>query len=233
MDFHSITNYFDLPIMQVLQGSDSLFMDRFIYTLTQPWPWIPLYFMLLFMVIKNNATLKQILLILGFAILTVSFADIVANELVKPYFMRWRPTRDPVLKYSIDVFQNYRGGKYGFFSAHATNTMSIALFFCLIVRSRLFTIAMMSWSLLNGYTRIYLGVHYPSDVLVGFLWGAIVAFASYWCFSVFNKKFTRDHNFISSHYTSAGYAYSDIYYVILTLLLICVFALFRSLFPIN
>lgn len=232
MDFHSITYYFDLPIMQVLQGSDSLFMDRFIYTLTQPWPWIPLYLMLILMVIKNNATLKQILLILGFAILTVSIADLVVNELVKPYFMRWRPTRDPVLKYTIDVFQNYRSGKYGFFSAHAANTMSVAMFFCLLVRSRLFTIAMISWSLLNGYTRIYLGVHYPSDVCVGFLWGALVASVSYCCFNYFNRKITPDKNFISTHYTSTGYAYRDIYNVILTLLLICIFALFRALFPI-
>ncbi len=232
MDFHSITYSFDLPIMHVLQGSDSLFMDRFMYTLTQPWPWIPLYLMLILMVIKNNATLKQILLILGFAILTVGIADIVVNELVKPYFMRWRPTRDPVLKYTIDVFQNYRSGKYGFFSAHAANTMSVALFFCLLIRSRLFTVAMISWSLLNGYTRIYLGVHYPSDVLVGFLWGAFVASTSYYCFRIINRKLALDKNFISSHYTGTGYAYRDIYNVILTLLLICFFALFRSLFPI-
>lgn len=116
MDFNQLTYNFDLPIMHLLQGSDSLFMDRFIYTLTQPWPWIPLYLLLILMIIKNNATLKQILLIITFALIAVGIADIIANEIVKPYFMRWRPTRDPVLKYTIDAFQNYRGGKYGFFS---------------------------------------------------------------------------------------------------------------------
>ena len=232
MDFNNLTQYFDLPIMNVLQGSDSLYMDRLMYIFTQPWPWIPMYAMLIIMIIKNNETLKQVLLVMGFAVLTVSIADIFVDVIVKPYFMRWRPTRDPFLKYSIDVVNGYRGGRFSFFSAHATNTMSVAMFFILLVRSRVLTVTLGLWSLLNGYTRIYMGAHFPSDVCIGFAFGAAVAAASYSLYLYFQKKITPPRDFISTQYTSSGYAYTDVYAVILVVLLIILYGVIRALFAI-
>jgi undecaprenyl-diphosphatase len=79
----------------------------------------------------------------------------------------------------VDTVDGYRGGNYGFFSAHAANTFSIAIFMSLLMRQRLLTIFLVCWSLLNCYTRLYLGVHYPGDITVGLIWGGLVGFCVY------------------------------------------------------
>ena len=229
MDFTSLTYSFDLPIMQVLQGSDSVFWDRFMLVLTNAFTWVPFYLALIFMIIRNNETVKQILLVIGFAIFAVVLSDCVVDILVKPNFMRFRPCNDPVLRYTIDVVDGYRGGAYGFFSAHASNTMSVALFFCMVVKSRILSTTLIIWSLLNCYTRIYLGVHYPSDVLVGIIWGSVVATVSYGLYYFIKKKIIAKTVYISDQYTSEGYSYQDIYIVLTVMAVTLFYALFRSI----
>ncbi len=229
MDFTSLTYSFDLPIMHLLQGSDSLFWDRFILVLTNAMTWIPLYASLIFLVIRNNETLKQIALVIGFSLFAFALSDFIIDILVKPNFMRFRPTQDPMLRYSINVVNGYRGGLYGFFSAHAANTMAVALFYCMVVKSRMLSITMILWSLLNCYTRVYLGVHYPSDVIVGIVWGCIVAFISYGLYHQITKRTTVKANYISDQYTSEGYSFEDIYIVHIVMALTLFYALFRSI----
>lgn len=219
MDFTGLTQNFDLPIMKVLQGSDSLFLDHLMMSVTSSLTWVPLYVVLFFLVLRNNESMKQIALLLGCAVFSVVFADLIVDGVVKPLCMRPRPTHDPMLKYTIDVVNGYRANAYGFFSAHAANTMSVALFFCLVVRNFWLGAGLISWSLLSGYSRIYLGVHYPSDVLVGFVWGACTAIISYLMYRRIYKQITSVRNFISTHYTSTGYAFSDAYLVLVVLLL--------------
>ena len=170
---------FDKHLLLMLNGSESLFIDYLVMTLTNAKTWIPLYISLFYVVMKSNNTVRDILLVVGAAGLCVLFAGAVDDMIVKPTVARWRPTHDPEIGMLIDTVDGYRGGNYGFFSAHAANTFSIAIFFSLLMRQRLLTIFLVAWSLTNCYTRLYLGVHYPGDITVGLIWGGLVGFCVY------------------------------------------------------
>lgn len=171
--------HLDKELLLLLNGSDSLFMDSLIMTLTNAKTWIPLYLSLFYVVLKSNATVKDILLVLAAAGACVLLAGTIDDTIVKPLVARWRPGHDPEIGMLVDTVDGYRGGRYGFFSAHASNTFSIAVFFSLLMRQRLFTVFMVSYSLINCYTRMYLGVHYPGDITVGLLWGGLVGWGVY------------------------------------------------------
>ncbi|MCR4916377.1 MAG: phosphatase PAP2 family protein [Prevotella sp.] len=169
----------DKQLLLLVNGSDSVFLDYLVLTLTNAKTWIPLYLGLFFVVCRTNKTLREILLVVVAAGLCVLLAGTVDDEIVKPLVARWRPTHDPQIGSLVDVVNDYRGGNYGFFSAHASNTFSLALFFSLLMRRRLFIVFMVCWSLTNCWTRLYLGVHYPGDITVGLLWGALVGYSVY------------------------------------------------------
>lgn len=170
---------YDKQLLLMVNGSDSLFMDYLILTLTNAKTWIPLYIGLFYVVLKTNKNVRDVLLILAAAGLCYLLAGAVDDGIVKPLVARWRPTHDPEIGSLVDVVNGYRGGKYGFFSAHAANTFSIAIFFSLLMRQHLLTFFLVGWSLLNCYTRLYLGVHYPGDITVGLLWGGFVGWLVY------------------------------------------------------
>ena len=173
---------FDKQLLLWFNGSESLFLDSLITTLTNAKTWIPLYLSLFYVVVKSNQTVRDVFLILAAAGLCVLLAGTIDDTIVKPTVARWRPGHDPQIGMLVDTVNGYRGGNYGFFSAHASNTFSIAIFFSLLMRLRLFTIFMVCWSLINCYTRLYLGVHYPGDILVGLSWGAIVGTSVYYLY---------------------------------------------------
>ena len=171
--------HFDKELLLMLNGSDSLVMDTLIMTLTNALTWIPLYLSLFYVVLKSNDTVRDILLVLAGAGACVLLAGTVDDTIVKPLVARWRPGHDPEIGMLVDTVDGYRGGNYGFFSAHAANTFSIAMFISLLVRQRLLTVFLVAWSLINCYTRLYLGVHYPGDITVGLIWGGLVGFCVY------------------------------------------------------
>lgn len=203
MDFEPIIQ-FDKQLLLALNGSDSLFLDGLAMALTTASTWVPLYVALFYLVLKNNENVRQILLVVACAAACVLLAGTVDDTLVKPLVARWRPTHDPQIGILVDVVDGYRGGKYGFFSAHAANTFSVAVFFCLLVRSRALSVALVAWSLTNCWTRVYLGVHYPGDILCGLLWGGLVGFAVYWAYCRIYVRMKVGKGFISSQYTSTG-----------------------------
>ena len=170
---------FDKHLLLMLNGSDSVFLDYVVMTLTNAKTWIPLYLALFYVVIKSNMTKKDILFVVAAAGFCVLCAGGFDDSIVKPLVARWRPTHDPQIGMLIDTVDNYRGGNYGFFSAHACNTFSIALFFSLLMRRRWLVVTLICYSLVNCWTRLYLGVHYPGDITVGLIWGSIVGYSVY------------------------------------------------------
>lgn len=205
---------FDKQLLLMVNGSDSTFLDWVVMTLTNAKTWIPLYLSLFYVVMKANRNVREVLLILAASGLCVLLAGTIDDEIVKPLVARWRPTHDPQIGSLVDVVDGYRGGNYGFFSAHASNTFSLALFFSLLMRQRLLTIGLVLWSLTNCWTRLYLGVHYPGDITVGLIWGAIVGYSVY-------RLYCRVT-------TPAQYARKLTYIPLCVLLLSVVYALIRA-----
>ena len=201
---------FDSQLFMMLNGSDSSFVDGIMMVITNGLTWIPLYIALLLLVIKNNESMVQIVIFTSCAIGFVLLSTIAADFIAKPLVERWRPSSDPLIKYAVDVVDDYRPGKYGFFSAHAANTFSLALYLSLWVKNRLFSFAMISWSLLNCYSRIYLGAHYPSDVVVGLLVGAVIAVLFYLLSRKLFFKISSNFNYVSTQYSATGYSVTDI-----------------------
>lgn len=208
MDWQTIID-FDKELLLWFNGSPSLYLDALVRTLTNALTWVPLYLSLFYVVLKNNDTVQKIVFVVACAGLCVLLAGTVDDEIVKPTVARWRPTHDPQIGLLVDIVDGYRGGKYGFFSAHAANTFSLAIYFCWLVRSRLLSTTLVIWSLTNCWTRLYLGVHYPGDILVGLLWGAAVGTAAYFIYKRLARRFTTHMNYISTHYTSTGYQRND------------------------
>ena len=221
---------FDRWLLLAVNGSSSLYLDSVVKTLTTAATWIPLYVALFYLVMKNNDFVRRIVFIVFCAGLCYLFAGAVDDGIVKPAVARWRPTHDPVIGWQVDVVNGYRGGKYGFFSAHASNTFSIAVFFSLLMRSRLLTLAMVTWSLINCWTRLYLGVHFPGDILCGLLWGGIVGSLVYCLFLRVERRFDNGMRFISSQYTVTGYHRNDADIVVSVLVFTLLYALLRACF---
>lgn len=219
---------FDKQLLLDLNGSDSLFVDGLATVLTTASTWIPLYVALFYLVLRNNDNVRQILLIVAGALLCVLFTGTVDDTIVKPLVARWRPTHDPEIGILIDTVNGYRGGNYGFFSAHAANTFSIAVYFSVIVRNRLFSFVMVGWSLVNCWTRMYLGVHYPGDILCGVLWGALVGFALSLGYMRLRRRIDGRPDFVSSQYTSTGFLLGDIDVVLNVVAFTLVYVLVRA-----
>lgn len=227
MDFQQIID-FDKQLLLMLNGSESLFLDAMVLTLTNALTWVPLYISLLIIVIKNSESAMKVLLIMASAGLCVLLAGTIDDTIVKPLVGRWRPTRDPEIGLLVDIVDGYRGGNYGFFSAHAANTFSIAIFFCWLVRSRLLSIALVLWSFTNCWTRLYLGVHFPGDILVGLCWGAIVGTSVYFLYRHFSAKFTWQASYTSLTYTKTGFNRDDVDIPVCVLVLTLIYTILSA-----
>ena len=109
----------------------------------------------------------------------IGLADFIASGILKEWVARPRPKRLPEFEGVLHLVNGYRSGRFGFVSSHAANTMACALLFSLIWRNKIATCGLMLWVAMNCYSRMYLGVHYPTDILGGLIVGSLVAVAAY------------------------------------------------------
>lgn len=217
-----------MQVLSLFNGSDNIMLDQMVQILTSGLTWIPLYVMLFFVVMRNNETMGQIALVVGSAIFCVLFADGLVDGIIKQLAERWRPSNDPTFKYMVQVVDDIRLKGYSFCSAHAANTMSLAVFFSLLIRSKMLTITLVIWSLINCWTRLYLGVHYPSDILCGMIIGIIVGILVYLLYYKIYRRISPKINYISNQYTSTGYDHDDIDKAMVILMLTLVYVVTRS-----
>lgn len=219
----------DKELLLFLNGSQSLFWDGFMSVVTDTKTWIPAAVVLLYVIVKNNK-LAQGLTILVMLALTITFADQISSGFCKPYFARFRPTQDPVIMYLVQIVDGYRGGTYGFISSHAANTFAVAVFVSLLIRNRWLTVMMLGWAFIPSYSRIYLGVHYPGDILCGASVGSVVALVVYWLYTYIQKKFfSQVQGYVSTQYTSSRYDINDIQILHMVLLITYFYAVVAGL----
>lgn len=168
----------DKKLLLFLNSFHLPWLDQVMFYLTKTFIWLPLYALLIFLIFKNYK--KQGWYILIGAALTVFLADEITSSIMKPYFARLRPSHEPSLQGLVHLVNGYAGGLYGFASSHAANTFGTALFVWLVLKPFYKWIGwIFLWAALMTYTRIYLGVHYPGDILVGALVGLASGWVSY------------------------------------------------------
>lgn len=148
------------------------------WVVSQTMTWIPLYGLMLGLIVWKYRNWKPVVLILLGFVVAVGLSDFIASGILKPLVCRLRPTHEPAID-PIHLVKGYTGGLYGFCSSHAANTMSCALLFSLLWRKKIATTGLMTWVALVSYSRVYIGVHYPSDVIAGWLVGALLAVLVY------------------------------------------------------
>lgn len=163
----------DKNLLLFLNGMHSPFMDEVMWFFSRIPVWIPLYILFIVLIILRFR--KKAWLIIPLVILLIACSDQSSVHLFKEVFHRLRPSHEPSLEGMLHFVNNYKGGTYGFISSHASNTFALAVFLSLLFRKRWFTTGILLWAGIVSYSRIYLGVHYPGDVLSGALWGSFLA----------------------------------------------------------
>jgi len=226
MDWTSL-NTLDHNMFLHLNGSENEWLDGVMWTITQTQTWIPLLFALIIVVTKTGGW-KQLLFFSVFFGLSILLADQISSSYLKPLFQRLRPTHDPTIMHLVDTVHGYTGGQYGFVSSHAANTFAVFAFCALALRSLSLSITLFLWAVVDSYSRIYLGVHFPGDILCGSILGLICGLASYSMYwFLYGRNVVCKHK-KDSNYTSTGFHVIDIRFILLIFILTVIFVCIRA-----
>ena len=164
----------DSDLFLFLNGLHTDWMDKVMVLLTDMWAWFPIYLLLIYWTIKQYG--KRCWWIFLAVALVVLCTDQLASHVCKPVFQRLRPCYNADYQDLIHLPKGMAGGKYGFVSSHAANTFGIATFLTPALRKyRPWTaIVLYLWAFISSYSRIYIGYHYPGDILCGALLGMLI-----------------------------------------------------------
>lgn len=164
----------DSDLFLFLNGLHTDWMDKVMIAITQMWVWVPLYLLLIYWVVKQyGKRCWWVFLAVG---LVVFCSDQLSAHICKPFFQRLRPCYNANFQGLIYLPKGLAGGKYGFVSSHAANTFAVAAFLSAALRKNRnwMGVVLYLWAFISSYSRIYLGFHYPGDILCGALLGILI-----------------------------------------------------------
>ncbi len=185
-DLLAIADKFDKHLLLAINRVHTPWLDECMIFLTEKFVWIPLYVVIVAMLVKKFRSKVWLPLIVVALIITAS--DQFASGLMKPWIGRLRPCHVPELQSQLHLVKGC-GGTYGFISSHAANTFALATFLTLVFSLRWFSAGLFLWCSAVSYSRIYLGAHYPGDIVFGAISGMIISYLFFQLFYYLNQKF--------------------------------------------
>jgi undecaprenyl-diphosphatase len=162
----------DKELLLFLNSFHNGYWDNFFWMFTSKEVWLPLYLTIAYVIFKNHGA-KGLVTMFTIALLIV-LCDQISSGIFKNAFERLRPSHDNELKYLVHLINGKRGGLFGFVSSHAANSFGLAMFTSLLFRNRTYSYFIFLWASINAYSRIYMGVHFPGDIIGGLLLGILI-----------------------------------------------------------
>ncbi len=182
----------DQQLFLFLNSLNTPFWDQVMHSVSGKIIWAPLYIAIL--VYLGFKYKRKFLIIILFIILAAALAD-QTSVIIKNAVQRFRPCHEPSLEGLVHIVRDECGGKFSFVSSHASNSFNVALISLLFIKKRWFTISILLWASVVGYSRVYLGVHYPGDVICGAILGVFIGWSVYSLYRLTDNRILKKFQF--------------------------------------